>query len=76
VAILLAPEEPGRSCEADSLQYVRHLLFPLSICCNFLLFWYSVRFAPPLVILEEDLRKAIDIIGQCLTDLDLVSAAI
>ncbi|KAG1742596.1 pyridoxal phosphate-dependent transferase [Suillus occidentalis] len=29
-----------------------------------------VRFAPPLVILEEDLRKAIAIIGQCLTDLD------
>jgi len=24
------------------------------------------------VILEEDLRKAIDIIGQCLTDLDLL----
>jgi len=29
-----------------------------------------VRFAPPLVILEEDLRKAVDIIGQCLADLD------
>ncbi|KAG2117149.1 pyridoxal phosphate-dependent transferase [Suillus discolor] len=29
-----------------------------------------VRFAPPLVILEEDLRKAIRIIGQCLSDLD------
>ncbi|KAG0706241.1 pyridoxal phosphate-dependent transferase [Suillus ampliporus] len=29
-----------------------------------------VRFAPPLVILEEDLRKAIDIIGRCLSDLD------
>ncbi|KAG1732652.1 pyridoxal phosphate-dependent transferase [Suillus paluster] len=32
-----------------------------------------VRFAPPLVILEEDLRKAIEIIGQCLFDLDQVS---
>lgn len=29
-----------------------------------------VRFAPPLVILEEDLRKAINIIGQCLVELD------
>lgn len=29
-----------------------------------------VRFAPPLVILEEDLRKAISIIGECLSDLD------
>jgi hypothetical protein len=73
VAILLAPEEPGRSREADALQHVRHWLFPLSICCNFLL-QYSVHFAPPLVIL--DLRKATDIIDQCLSDLDPVSAAI
>ncbi|KAG5637706.1 ornithine aminotransferase [Sphagnurus paluster] len=29
-----------------------------------------VRFAPPLVISEEDLRKAVKIIGECLVDLD------
>jgi len=29
-----------------------------------------VRFAPPLVIEEEDLRNAIKIIGECLEDLD------
>ncbi|KAG6910369.1 ornithine aminotransferase [Tephrocybe rancida] len=29
-----------------------------------------VRFAPPLVISEEDLRKAVKIIGECLADLD------
>ena len=32
----------------------------------------SVRFAPPLVISEEDLRKAVKIIGECLVDLDVV----
>ncbi|KAJ7200571.1 hypothetical protein GGX14DRAFT_466456, partial [Mycena pura] len=31
-----------------------------------------VRFAPPLVITEEDLLRAVRIIGECLTDLDLV----
>jgi len=29
-----------------------------------------VRFAPPLVIKEEDLRRAIKVIGECLQDLD------
>jgi len=29
-----------------------------------------VRFAPPLVISEEDLKKAVKIIGECLEDLD------
>jgi len=29
-----------------------------------------VRFAPPLVISEEDLREAVKIIGECLVDLD------
>lgn len=32
----------------------------------------SVRFAPPLVIKEEDLRRAIKVIGECLQDLDNV----
>ncbi|KIM57847.1 hypothetical protein SCLCIDRAFT_28573 [Scleroderma citrinum Foug A] len=29
-----------------------------------------VRFAPPLVISEEDLRKAVNVIAECLNDLD------
>lgn len=33
----------------------------------------SIRFAPPLVISEEDLLKAVKIIGECLDDLDKVS---
>ncbi|GJJ14021.1 hypothetical protein Clacol_008278 [Clathrus columnatus] len=31
-----------------------------------------IRFAPPLVISEEDLDRAIHIIGQCLNDLDKI----
>lgn len=31
-----------------------------------------VRFAPPLVISEEDLAKAVKIIGECLADLDVL----
>lgn len=34
---------------------------------------HSIRFAPPLVISEEDLMKAVRIIGECLEDLDKVS---
>jgi 4-aminobutyrate aminotransferase-like enzyme len=34
--------------------------------------FYSIRFAPPLVISEEDLMKAVRIIGECLEDLDTV----
>jgi ornithine--oxo-acid transaminase len=33
----------------------------------------SIRFAPPLVIEEEDLERAIKIIEECLEDLDKVS---
>ena len=32
----------------------------------------SVRFAPPLVIEEADLLRAVKIIGECLVDLDKV----
>ncbi|KAF5329780.1 hypothetical protein D9619_009099 [Psilocybe cf. subviscida] len=32
-----------------------------------------IRFAPPLVIEEEDLKEAVKIIGECLADLDVVS---
>ncbi|EKM75384.1 hypothetical protein AGABI1DRAFT_116408 [Agaricus bisporus var. burnettii JB137-S8] len=31
-----------------------------------------IRFAPPLVIEEEDLKRAVRIIGECLADLDTV----
>jgi acetylornithine/succinyldiaminopimelate/putrescine aminotransferase len=34
--------------------------------------FFSVRFAPPLVIEEEDLLRAVKIIGECLVDLDKV----
>lgn len=40
---------------------------PRLIACS------SIRFAPPLVIEEEDLKKAVKIIGECLADLDVVS---
>ncbi|EAU87983.1 ornithine aminotransferase [Coprinopsis cinerea okayama7 len=33
-----------------------------------------IRFAPPLVIEEDDLRKGIDIIGECLRDLDVLES--
>lgn len=33
----------------------------------------SIRFAPPLVISEEDIRKAVKIIGESLEELDVVS---
>lgn len=32
----------------------------------------SIRFAPPLVISEEDLMRGVKIIGECLADLDKV----
>jgi 4-aminobutyrate aminotransferase-like enzyme len=35
----------------------------------------SIRFAPPLVISEEDLRRAIKIIGESLAELDEVGGA-
>ena len=37
-----------------------------------LMSWRSIRFAPPLVIEEEDLRKAINVIAEALKDLDEV----
>lgn len=36
---------------------------------------HSIRFAPPLVISEEDLLKAVDVIRSSLEDLDKVSCA-
>ena len=37
-----------------------------------LILWFSIRFAPPLVISEEDLKKALKVIAECLDDLDKV----
>lgn len=34
---------------------------------------FRIRFAPPLVIEEADLHKSVKIIGEALSDLDLVS---
>lgn len=34
----------------------------------------SIRFAPPLVISEEDVRKAVRIIGESLEEIDVVSS--
>ena len=44
---------------------------PPNIAVTF--FLSSIRFSPPLVISEEDLQKAIEIIEQALIDLDEVS---
>lgn len=49
-----------------------------SVCCRmvWLTVFVRIRFAPPLVITEEDMDKAIKIIGQCLNDLDKVCVCI
>ncbi len=43
-----------------------------NVCFGYCLYFFafSVRFAPPLVILEEDLAEAVKIIGECLVDID------
>ena len=40
--------------------------------CFLTLFENRVRFAPPLVISEEELAEAVKIIGECLLDLDVL----
>ena len=70
MAILSPAEEQGSVSEADSCQHVSPFIYNgdvghLTAC--------SIRFAPPLVISEEDLMKAVDIIKQCLEDLDKVN---
>lgn len=77
MAVLSPAEEPGGVGEADACQYVR---FRFSLTCVFVgrlivcMYACSVRFAPPLVIAEEDLLRAVKIIGECLTDLDEVGS--
>ena len=71
MAILSRAKEQGSVSEADSCQYVSPFICygdvgHLAAC--------SIRFAPPLVISEEDLMKAVDIIKQCLEDLDKVNS--
>ena len=73
MAVLFAFEEPRRFGETYAREFV--------CCCSFLLFvdsdrffcLYSVRFAPPLVISDEDMKEAVKIIGECLVDFDQVS---
>ena len=74
MAVLFAFEEQGRFGEADARQYVCSPL-PLLCCLQNLivLFNSSVRFAPPLVISEEDMKESVKIIGECLLDFDQVS---
>jgi 4-aminobutyrate aminotransferase-like enzyme len=70
MAALLVAEEPRRVGQAHPCQRVSLLWscgVPRLIACS------SIRFAPPLVIEEEDLKKAVKIIGECLADLDVVS---
>ena len=70
MAAMPAFEESRCVGETDACEYVR-LDFVLSFSCSYLGFC-SIRFAPPLVISEEDLLKAVRIIGKCLEDLDKV----
>ena len=72
MAILSLAEEQGCVGEADSCQYVSPFIFFSGGTGH--LTAYSIRFAPPLVISEEDLMKAVDIIKQCLEDLDKVKS--
>lgn len=71
MAVLFAFEEPRRFGEAYSRQYV---CISSLFCLEFLIISFSsIRFAPPLVISQEDLEEAVKIIGECLLDLDQVS---
>ena len=76
MAVLFAFEEQRRFGEADARQYV---CVPLLCCLQILIFFFffasfsSVRFAPPLVISEEEMKEAVKTIGECLVDFDQVS---
>jgi len=68
MAVLSSVEKQGGVGEANTCEYVCCSLSFLSLLTCLV----SVRFAPPLVIKEEDLAKAVTIIGECLADLDEV----
>jgi ornithine--oxo-acid transaminase len=54
--------------------HVNMFVFPLFfVGYHLILSFASVRFAPPLVISEEDLLKAVEVLRQSLVDLDVVS---
>ena len=71
MAVLFTFEEQRHVGKANACQYVCFPFlpfFPKIVPDHF----FSVRFAPPLVISEEDLKEAVKIIGECLLDLDQV----
>ena len=70
VAVLFAVEESGRAGEADARQHVGDRV--LCLMMMMLMCRGSIRFAPPLVISEEELETAMGRIEQCLDDFDKV----
>lgn len=79
MAVLPVAEEPRVVGKANARERVGLPFFfsfqPRGVLIVFILdiasdFRYSVRLAPPLVISEEDLAKAVRIIGECLVDID------
>ena len=73
MAVLSAFEEQGRFGEADARQHVCPFALLFAFSNRSFALCSSVRFAPPLVITEEDLKEAVKIIGECLLDFDQVS---
>lgn len=71
MAALFVDEEQGLVGQAYSCQHVRFISF--GMMTSLLIKRCSIRFAPPLVISEEDVRKAVKIIGESLEELDTVS---
>lgn len=69
MAVLFVAEESRSAGEAHACQYVSLFCSLRSVGVEVV---GSVRFAPPLVISEEDLKRAVKIIGECLADLDNV----
>jgi acetylornithine/succinyldiaminopimelate/putrescine aminotransferase len=74
MAALPLAEESRGSGEAHPRQHVACFVIFSLISHIFMRSGFSrIRFAPPLVISEEDLMNAVDIIRRCLEDLDTVS---
>lgn len=65
--------ESGPSGQADSYQHVSALFRCIGAVLIMPIAHNSIRFAPPLVISEAELDKAISIIEGALSDLDKVS---
>ena len=62
-------EVEGAAREADAREHVsgQRRMRAMSQCAN-----GSIRFAPPLVISEEDVRKAVKIIAESLEEFDTI----